>query len=149
MKKLVIVLIIAISLGLCGCKSEEEGVINNDVPVRTVSIPDDLYILNKFKKMLMNEGCQIGSNQKLDYEKIGAHNGYRFTVDGKFVEIYEFKLDELNEKAKEVVESAKEGQVILEGDKLESLYKDGILLVNFSDNDREDIIKKVFEDLFK
>lgn len=154
MKKIIALLLVGItSFSLMACESDEEKekqkMIEDAKVTKTISIPEDLYILDKFQKEIEKAGNQVGSSKDADYNSIGAQNGYLFSVNGQFVEIYEYNLKNLNDKGKAIIEEAKAGTITKDGKKEKAIYKEGLLLTSIEGHSNEKDIVDIFNKIVK
>lgn len=152
MRRIIALLLVGVtSLGLVSCKSAEEKemekIVQDSKIEKTIAIPNDLYVLDKFRKEIEKAGNQVSASKEANYSVIGAQNGYIFSVNGEYVEIYEYNEKNLNDAGKKAIEEAKAGTITIDGKSQKALYKDGLLLTNIEGHSNEDGIIEVFNKL--
>lgn len=103
--------------------------------------------LDKFKQELKSKGHDVGENEVIAYEMLGANNGYKFKVDGELIEIYEYDKDKLSEEGKKYVEQAKNGSVSMQGMNFPVKYNDYLMLARIDEHSKANEIIEVFNSL--
>lgn len=130
---------------LVGCNSNNESNKNQNNDVESSQTSQNR--LDKFKEKLKSEGFEVGENEVIAYDMIGANNGYKFKVDGELVEIYEYDKNNLSEDGKVKVQQAENGSIDFGGMNIPVKYNNYLVLVRMDEHSKADKIIEVFNSL--
>ena len=145
-KKIIAIFCSALLLiGLVGCSSNNETSKSQNNNVE--SSQSSKNKLDEFKEKLKAEGFEVGENEVVAYDMIGANNGYKFKVDGELVEIYEYDKNNLSEDGKVKVQEAENGSIDFGGMNLPVKYNNYLVLVRMDEHRKANEIIEVFNSL--
>lgn len=158
MKKRIFLLFIAsiIGLNIIGCnnsKNEVKG--GNEVSSKTqeqnsnISKENDQSKEKKepieaLKQAFLDNGFEVGENQPIAYEMLGATSGEKFTLDGELIEIYYYDELKLNDESRKLYEQAKLGNVDMSGINIHVIFKNNFALCRAEEHKEKDKILEVF-----
>ncbi|WP_326514764.1 hypothetical protein [Clostridium intestinale] len=100
--------------------------------------------LDKLKQAFKDAGLQVGDNETLAFDMVGATSGYKYKLDGELIETYYYDSNNLTEEGKKKVEQAKNGSIDVSGFNVPVIYKDGLMLGRVNDHSKKDKILEVF-----
>ncbi len=144
-KKIIAIFCSALLLiGLVGCSSNNETSKNQN---NTNSLESTKSKLDEFKEKLKENGFEVGENEAIAYDMVGANNGYKFKVDGELVEIYEYDKDNLSEEGKNKVQEAQNGSISFSGVNIPVKYNNYLVLARMDEHSNANEIIEVFNSL--
>ena len=147
MNKKVIAILLSVLLvfTLVGCGSDKkEETDKNDTHVTEQTNKNKL---DKFKEELKAKGHDVGENETLAYDMLGATNGYKFKVDGELIEIYEYDEKKLSEDGKKKLEEAKKGSINMSGINVPVKYNNYLVLARSEKHSKASEIVDIFNNL--
>lgn len=147
MRKKIIAMLLSSLLvfALVGCGSSDKDNINKDNTQFTEGVSKNK--LDEFKETLKAKGHEVGDNEVVAYEMIGATNGYKFKVDGELIEIYEYDSSKLTDEGKEKLEEAKNGSINMSGISIPVKYNNNLVLVRSDEHSKGKEILDIFNSL--
>lgn len=129
-KKVVIFILASVFLFI-GCKNgKSENILKS---------PLDLI-----KQEFVKSGFEVGENQELFYQMIGATSGYKFDLNGEPVEIYFYDEKNLSDEGKVYFEQAKNGSVDISGFTIPVTLKNNLVIARANDHKDKEKILEVF-----
>lgn len=150
-KVLSLILSVGMSVSLVACGSKEEApkeVNSKQVETQPAQQANTNEVkknkLDSLKEEFKKAGFEVGENQTIAFEIINATNGYKFTLNGQLIEIYEYDQSKLSEEGKKTTEQAKKGSISMSGFNVPVKYKDGIMLIRYDEHKDKDKILEVF-----
>lgn len=156
MKKLVMLVMVVVLLTGCGNTKEQdtpaqqvqtENAQKEEVTEKEEKQPErgskeeEIPAENKLeqlKEAFEEAGFEVGENQMVAFEMVGATNGYKFTLDEELVEIYEYTEDN------EFHEQAKNGSINLSGFNVPIIYNNKIAMARAEEHSQVDKVVEVF-----
>lgn len=147
MKKKIIAMLLSSLLvfALVGCGSSDKDNVNKDNIQLTEEVSKNK--LDGFKEALKDKGYEVGDNEVVAYEIIGATNGYKFKVDGELIEIYEYDSSKLTDDGKGKLEEAKNGSINMSGISIPVKYNNNLVLVRSDEHSKGKEILDIFNSL--
>ena len=130
---------------LVGCGSSDKDNVNKDNTQLTEEVSKNK--LDEFKEALKSKGYEVGDNEVVAYEMVGATNGYKFKVDGELIEIYEYDPSKLTDEGKEKLEEAKNGSINMSGISIPVKYNNNLVLVRSDEHSKGKEILDIFNSL--
>ncbi|KOA90880.1 hypothetical protein [Clostridium botulinum] len=100
--------------------------------------------LDGLKETFKNSGFKVGENEELAYAMLNATNGYKFKLNDKEIEIYEYDMKKLNEEGKKIVNQAKKGSISFSGLNIPVKFKNGLMIVRYDEHKDKDKILEIF-----
>lgn len=98
---------------------------------------------------LKNKGLVVGKAEDLGTNTLGAKEGYKINVEGKYIYFYIIDFD--NIKDEKIVNTKitldEQHKVYIEGKAYDALVNETAVVAKYSDNPKADIIKKEFESI--
>ena len=152
MKKRVIAVILSSLLvfALVGCGSNDKESANKD-NLQSTEVESTNEVnksrLDKFKEELKAKGYEVGDNEIVAYEMVGATNGYKFKVDGEPIEIYEYDESKLTDDGKQKLEEAKKGSINMSGINMPVKYNNNLVLIRSDEHSKGNEILEIFNSL--
>lgn len=142
MKKIVSILVLLTLLlgATIGCTKKEEAKQNVPEKKQEEVKPN----LDRLKEEFKKEGLEVGDNENVAFDMLGANNGYKFKLNGELIEIYEYNLNALSENGNKFVEQAKNGSVTMSGFNIPVKYNDGIMITRYDEHKDKDKILEIF-----
>lgn len=130
---------------LVGCGSSNKDDVNKDNTQLTEEASKNK--LDEFKEALKAKGYEVGDNEVVAYEMLGATNGYKFNVDGELIEIYEYDPSKLTDDGKEKLEEAKKGSINMSGISIPVKYNNNLVLARSDEHSKGEEILEIFNSL--
>lgn len=98
---------------------------------------------------LKDKGLVVGKAEDLGTNTLGAKEGYKINVEGKYIYFYIIDFD--NIKDERIVNTKitldEQHKVYIEGKAYDALVNETAVVAKYSDNPKADIIKKEFESI--
>lgn len=98
---------------------------------------------------LKDKGLVVGKAEDLGTNTLGAKEGYKINVEGKYIYFYIIDFD--NIKDERIVNTKitldEQNKVYIEGKAYDALVNETAVVAKYSDNPKADIIKKEFESI--
>ena len=145
LKKIISLLgIILLMVGFVGCGStketstplkEEKKAIVKEIKKAPLDVLKD-----EFKK----QGFEVGENETVAFEMLGATNGNKYKLNGELIEVYIYEEGKLTTEGKKQFEQVKSGSISMSGINLKVDYINGFALTRLDDHkDKNKIIEVV------
>ncbi|MEG0297434.1 MAG: hypothetical protein RR620_12015 [Clostridium sp.] len=145
MKKILSLLIcLMLSLTVVSCGDNKEEV---KEPEKEPVVEQPVSKVDKFKNTLKEKGYEVGEDELLAFEMVGANNGYKFKVDGELIEIYEYDEANLSEEGKGFIEQGKNGSISLSGFNVPVKYNNFLMLGRADKHSKGTEIIEIFNSL--
>lgn len=108
--------------------------------------------IESFKKKLIDNGLEITEETTKAGSMIGAkEKGYGYEINGKFIEIYQYDLNSIEELTKNNIKLAQtEGKITMpafNNIEYKAVYNKGLVLINYEEHPNKDKILEIFNSL--
>lgn len=152
MKKILTILTLGLALFLVGCSSNKPEEIKPVVsaPVEAEAEEETKVEevkkdpLDALKEEFKNKGFEVGENEIIAFEMMGATNGNKYKINGELIEVYTYDESKLTTEGKKQFEQAKNGSISMSGFNIEVSYINGFVLTRLSEHkDKDKIIEVV------
>lgn len=142
MKKILSILLVGIlSFGLVACNKTEGD--TKEVGNSTKQ-EEKKSKLDSIKDSYKKAGFEVGENETIAFQMVGANNGYKFKLDGELIEIYEYDSKNLSEEGKKISEQAKKGSISFSGFNSPVKFNDGLMIMRYGEHSKKDKVLEVF-----